>query len=274
MADEDLGRLVAPASVIAEAMALATLRPGPDAEPYYDEILVQFDSDGLSTPAGSTSSSLPTYCSADADRFDHLETAGDRTVTAVFTIEEFTDWLEWVDDGSAVEVTFVGDAETGVVSEFRLSSDDLTAVVDCYRDPALLDSLTFELPSRFTDDERFVLENGDPVPVRIETTAEAMSRIVDAVDLVPGAEYYPLIVEDGALRVDVEGRTGPAAHGRLPGEVLSGPDLRNEYDTEFAAVFRSLSGAVELQTGPGEPLVVVRRGDGYTLRYVVMPVVW
>ena len=274
MAGEDLGRLVAPAPVIAEAMALATLRPGPDADPYYDEILVEFGPEGLSTPAGSTSSSLPTYCSAEADLFDRLETVDDRTVTAVFAIKEFTNWLEWIDDGSPVEVTFVGDAETGVVSEFHLSSDDLTAVVDCYRDPESLDSLTFELPSRFTDEGRFLLENGDPAPVRVETTGEAMSRIVEAVALVPGVEYYPFIVEDGRLRVHVEGRTGPAAHGRLPGEVLSGDDLRNEYDTEFAAVFRCLSGPVELQTGPDEPLVVVRRGDGYTLRYVIMPVVW
>ena len=93
MADEDLGRLVAPAPVIAEAMALATLRPAPDADPYYDEILVEFGPEGLSTPAGSTSSSLPTYCSADPDLFDRLETVDDRTVTAVFAIEEFTKWL-------------------------------------------------------------------------------------------------------------------------------------------------------------------------------------
>lgn len=274
MADDALGRLVAPAPVIAEAMALATLRPDPDAEPYYDEILVEFDSDGLSTPAGSTSSSLPTYCSASADRFDRLETVDDRAITAVFEIEEFTEWLRWIDDGSAVEVQFVGDVETGVVAEFHLSAGGLTAVVDCYRDPELLDSLAFELPSRFGDDDRFLLENGDPAPVLVETTARAMRRIVGAVDRVRGVEYYPFRIENGELRLDVEGRTGQAAHGRLPGEVLAGADLRNEYDGEFPAVFRCLSGEIELQTGPDEPLIVVRRGDGYTLRYVIMPVVW
>ncbi len=274
MADERLGRLVAAAGVIEEAMALATLRPGPDADPFYDEILVEFAPDGLSTPAGGTRSSLPTYCSAGADRFETLETDGDRAVTAVFDIAEFTEWLRWVDDGSAVEVTLVGDPERGVVSEFHLSAGGLTAVVDCYRDEGLLDALTFELPSRFTDDERFLLENGEPAPVRAETTAEAMRRVVGAVERVPGVEYYPFLVEDGDIRLRVEGRSGTVAHGTLPGAVLAGSDVRNEYDEEFAAVFRCLRGELQLQTGPGEPLVVIQRGDGYTLRYVIMPVVW
>lgn len=274
MGEEPLGRVVAPAEAIERTMALATLRPGPDADPYYDEILVEFGPDGVRTPAGSTSSSLATYCTGEADLFERLETVDDRRLTAVFDIAEFTAWLRWVDDGSPVEIAFVGDPDGDVISAFRITNGDLTAVVDCYRDPELLESLTFELPSRFTDDDRFLLETGEPAPVRVETTASEMRRIAEAVALSRTVEYHPFRIEEGELRLDLERRTGQIAFGRLSGEVRSGPDVHNEYDTEFAEVFRCLSGEVELQTGADQPLVVVQRGDGYTLRYVIMPVVW
>jgi hypothetical protein len=107
----------------------------------------------------------------------------------------------------------------------------------------------------------------------VETTASAMRRVADAVAMSRTVDYHPLRIEDGELRLDLECRTGPRAFGRLSGEVLEGPDVHNEYEDGFAEVFRCLSGGVELQTGADHPLVVVKRGDGYTLRYVIMPVV-
>jgi len=274
MAEETLGRLVAPASVVERTMAYATLRPDPDAEPYYDEILLEIRPEGVATPAGSTSSSLATYCTGDADLFEALSTVDDAPLTAIFDIEEFTAWLRWVDDGSPIEVEFVGDAEAGIVGAFHLSNGAQTAVVDCYRDPLLLEELTFELPSRFGDNDRFRLENGEPAPTVVETTAAAMERLAEAVALSPSVDRYPLVVEDGDLHVRL-GRNGPTTvSGTLPGSVRSGPDVHNEYEEGFAAVFSCLSGELELQTGPDEPLVVVERGADYTLRYVIMPVVW
>lgn len=274
MAEETLGRLVAPASVVERTMAYATLRPDPDADPYYDEILLEIRPEGVATPAGSTSSSLATYCTGDAELFDELSTVGDAALTAIFDIEEFTAWLRWVDDGSPIEIEFVGDPEAGIVGAFHLSNGAQTAVVDCYRDPLLLEELTFELPSRFTDDDRFHLENGDPVPTVVETTAATMERLVAAVALSPSIDRFPLVVEDGALRLRL-GRNGTTTvSGTLSGTVRPGPDVHNEYEEGFAAVFRCLSGELELQTGPNEPLVVVERGANYTLRYVIMPVVW
>jgi hypothetical protein len=273
MTEATLGRLVAPASTIERAMAMATLRPSPEAAPYYDEILVEIAPDGVATPAGSTGSSLATYCTADAALFDALSTVDDETLTAIFDIEEFVGWLRWVDDGSPLEVEFVGDPEANIVGAFRLSNGAQTAVVDCYRDPLLLEELTFELPSRFDADERFVLENGDPAPTVVETTAAAMERLADAVDRSPTVDRYPLVVDDGELRVEVERSGTTRVTGRLPGTV-EGPDVHNEYEAGFSAVFRTLSGEIELQTGPDEPLVVVDGGEDYALRYVVMPVVW
>jgi len=274
MTEETLGRLVAPASVVERTMAYATLRPEPDAEPYYDEILLEISPDGVATPAGSTSSSLATYCTGDAGLFDDLSTVDDAVLTAIFDIETFTAWLRWIDDGSPIEIEFVGDPEAGIVAAFHLSNGAQTAVVDCYRDPLLLEELTFELPSRFSDDERFRLEDGDLAPTVVETTAATMERLAEAVALSPSVDRYPLIVEDGDLRLRLGRRGTTTVSGRLPGTVRSGPDVHNEYEEGFAAVFRSLSGDIELQTGSDEPLVVVERAPDYTLRYVIMPVVW
>jgi hypothetical protein len=273
MAEETLGRLVAPASVVERTMAYATLRPDPDADPYYDEILLEIRPEGVATPAGSTSSSLATYCTGDAELFDELSTVGDAALTAIFDIEEFTAWLRWVDDGSPIEIEFVGDSEAGILGAFHLSNGAQTAVVDCYRDPLLLEELTFELPSRFTDEGRFLLENGEPAPTRVEMTAAAMERLVDAVDRSTVLDRYPFVVSDGDVRVDLDGG-GTRVSGALPGTVRSGPDVHNQYEEGFRAVFSCLSGEFELQTGPDEPLVVVERGASYTLRYVIMPVVW
>jgi len=274
MGEETLGRIVADAAAIEEVMSMMTLRPDPDAEAYYDEMLVEVGPDGVETPAGSTSSSLVTYCTVAADLFDEFETVSDGRYTAVFDIEEFTTWLQWVDNGPPVELRLVGDADSEVASEVHLNCGDLTAVVDCYRDPALLDSLTYELPSRFTDDERFRLETGDLAPTCVETTAEAMGRITGAVDRSPTVDYYPFAVEDDELHLNLDQRGGVRASGRLDATVRSGPAVHNEYDSEFRSVFRCLSGDLEIQTGPQEPLVVVVDRDLSTLRYVVMPVVW
>lgn len=274
MAEETLGRLVAPASVVERTMAYATLRPDPDADPYYDEILLEIGPDGVATPAGSTSSSLATYCTGEADLFEDLSTVDDAALTAIFDIEEFTAWLRWVDDGSPIEVEFVGDPEAGIVGAFHLSNGAQTAVVDCYRDPLLLEELTFELPSRFTDEDRFLLENGEPAPTQVQTTAAAMERLADAVDRSPAVDRYPFVLSDGDVQVDLDGGGGTRVSGTLPGTVRSGPDVHNQYEEGFRAVFGCLSGELELQTGPDEPLVVVEDGADYTLRYVIMPVVW
>jgi hypothetical protein len=272
MSERTLGRLVATVGELRTMIDLATV--GSPADGYYDEMLIRVDEDGIETPAGSTTSTLATYCSVDASYFDVLE-AADGEFTAVFDIVETVEWLEWLGDpGAMVDVRFQGSPEREVAAAMELSDGDVTARVPCYRDQALLEQITYELPSRFTEEERFLLEDGREAPTRVETTAAAMERVADAVALDPNVDHHPFVVRDGELRLRIQHSSGTRASGRLEGRLVEGPDVSNYYDDGFARVASVVSGEVTVQTGRVEPLVVVDDATHYTLRYVVLPVVW
>ncbi len=268
-----LAELTAPYDLFDRMLSVAGLHPAGVEEPYYDEMLLRIDEDRLETPAGSTTSSLATYCSASASMLDGFALHRDEPVTALFDIGEVQDWLAWVDDGGPVTVRVFGDPETGNAGELALSAGGLEAHVDCYRDPEMLAEVTLELPNRFTDEERFILEDGELAPTVVETRAEELARIADGVELDRATTTYPFVVRDSALRVELGDTRYTRATGTLDGAV-TGPDVRNEYDRGFSLVFDTVRGPVTVQTGPDEPLVVVSDREAFTLRYVLLPIVW
>ena len=267
-----LAELTAPYDVFDRMFAIAAIRPTSASDPYYDEMLLRIDDERLETPAGSTSSALSTYCTASATLLDDHAVYCDSPVTAVFDIAEVRDWLDWVDDGGPVTVRVLGDPDTGTAAELVCSTARVEARVDCYRDPELLADVPLELPDRFTDDERFVLEDGDLAPTVVETTASELEFVADGVELDRATRSYPFVVRDGSLRVELGGDSYARARGELDA-VVTGPDVRNEYDDGFGLVARTLRGAVTVQTGPNQPLVVVSEREEFTARYVLLPIV-
>ncbi|WP_435358591.1 hypothetical protein [Haloarchaeobius sp. DFWS5] len=133
--------------------------------------------------------------------------------------------------------------------------------------------MTLELPDRFTDEERFVLENGSIAPTVVETTADQLARITTAVDSMSRTNRYPVTVQDGAFCLDLDDGRGTWVSDRLSGTV-NGPDVRNEYGEAFARLVAAVRGPVVVQTGQGQPLVVVQEREHFTLRYLVVPRDW
>ncbi|WP_435318527.1 hypothetical protein [Haloarchaeobius sp. TZWSO28] len=275
MEQRTLARLQAPHEVLRRMVAMAGVQPNQDAESYYDEMFVQIHEDRIETPAGSIGSSLATYGTVSTGVLSDVTIDCGQPVTAIFDIQETLRWFGWVATAPTEELTveFIGDPESGNASDLRVSTPDITARIDCYRDPELFEQITMELPDRFTDEERFRLEDGSLAPTVVETTAETVRRIATGIDLDPNLSTYPFVVEDGQLRVVLRNRQYTRATGTLDATV-EGPDVENEYGEAFAALFDAVSGEVTVQTGPAEPLVVVQERPAYTLRYVVLPKVW
>ncbi|WP_435332914.1 hypothetical protein [Haloarchaeobius sp. TZWWS8] len=279
MGESTLAVIRAPYAVLRRMVALAGLQPSPGREPYYDEMLVRLTKDCIDTPAGSTASSLATYCTVELDVLSEYDHRHDDAVVAVFPIQEVLDWLAWVstdaalDTGDNIAVSFVGDEETGNVSEMRIEGGESTVTVDCHLDPVLLEQITLELPDRFDADDRFALEDGSLAPTVVETTVDELRRLTRAVDIDSGRSSYPFVVRDGTLSLTLSVGCETRAETTLSASV-DGPDVHNEYGPELASLLEVVSGDVTLQTGPDEPLVLVRESPLFTLRYVLIPVGW
>lgn len=269
-----LARLSAPASAFETMISRAGLRGGPDADPFYDEMLIHVTESAVETPAGNTGGSVTAYCTIEADRFDELSVRGDDPVVAVFNIAEVLRWLDWLDVGERVELRVVGDPANGTASHLLAASAGVEVRIDCFRGPQILEQVSMDLPERFDADERFQYEDGTAPDTVVETTAAALSRIADAVALDPNVERYPLVVADGELRIEIGAGGATRVSGVLPADRVTGPSVENFYGDGFARVAEVLSGGVELQTGEDRPLVVVEEGTDYTLRFVLTPVVW
>lgn len=249
-------------------LSLAAVEPPGSAEPYYDEMLVRVDGSSLRTPAGSADAPLSAYCTARTELLDTFDAVAETPVTAVFDIVELRDWLAWVGGGEGdISVRMDGDPETGYASRLVVRSGDATARIDCVRDSALGADVSLTLPDRFTEDERFLLADGTPAPTVVETEADQLRRIADGLRTA-GAATFPFVVDDGSLQFELREDGRLRACEELTGEV-SGPAVRNEYVGPLGRAADVLTGPVTLQTGPGQPLAVVSRRSGFTLRYVL-----
>jgi len=229
------------------------------------EMFVRVTEGAIETPASSAGAELGSYCTLRAGRLDRLAVTATAPVDAMFEIEPFLGWLEWV-EADAVQVEFVG--EVGIASQLVLTGDDERVRMACIDDRALLDSVDTSLPDRF-DGDQFLDGAGDPMATTVETTTGRLERLVAAVDRAESAGGYPLVVRDGVLAIDVEGE---AAHAQATLDApAEGPAVTNHYGQAFADVVSGLDGPVRLQTGPGEPVAFVRADDDFTLRFVVAP---
>lgn len=271
MTRETLATLRAPTAVFERMIRLASLQTADGA--YYDEMLIRVTEDGVETPAGKRDTPLAAYCTVHPDVFDDVSLAIEEPATAIFDIEATLGWIDWL-EAETVDVVVLGDPDQAFAGTLELRTDAETVRIACRHGPELLSEVTMELPSRFDDDGAFRLEDGSKAPTRIETSANTLSRIADAVDLADTVEGYPVSVRDGELVLDVGSELSFAHASTTLDATVTGVDVDNQYGAEFAAVSAALDGDITLQTGPTEPLVVVKSHDKFVLRYVLLPTSW
>ena len=263
MATAPLARLAASPDRLASIVETAALAGGEDP---HDEMFVRVTPTGVDTPASAPDAEQVSYCTAGAARFDEVRLLEGEAARALFRVEPTLAWLDWL-EGRHDRVTATLEGAHGVATRFVFAAGDAEEAVPCSTDWDR-ETLSEEVVERFAG-ARFLDEDGDPVPTRIETDAAELRRLVEAARLAGCTTDVPFVVADGDLVVDIEDERA-CVDARLDARV-EGPDCRNRYGHGLVRVATALSGDVTLQTGPGRSLAVVKDRELYTLRYVVRP---
>jgi len=263
MSEEALAVVEANAATLADIVGTAAL-DAPDTEPH-EEVFVRITPDRISTPASNGERGQSSFCTADAAVLDRLSVT--ESVEALFPVRAVLDWLVLFD--GEVRVSFDGRPSSAIASQLRISDDDREVTIECVTERAVFEAIELWLPDRF-DGGTFLDAEGNPHPTHIETTAETLEQVVDAVEATAGVDHYALAVEDDTLRYEFDG-DGVAVAGRLAGAV-DGPAFDHRYGRGFRRVVRTLHGEVTLQTSPAGPLAIVQDRGPITLRYVIDPI--
>lgn len=241
----------------------AAMRSGdPEA---HDVMFVRVRDDRTETPAAAPDADVAAYCTARAAMYEDLAVFGDQPVDAIFDIDRVLGWLDWHGD-DPLTVTFEGDPATGRTQRLLHETADADVVIPCETDWSY-DDVSLGLPERF-DDDRLLGADGDPVPTVVSTDASELRRLVRASQLAGAEDEYEIRVTDGELVVEVRDEAGTRVSATLSATV-SGPDVETTVLPGFERVVSSLVGPVELQTGPGEPVAVVRPHETFSLRFLV-----
>lgn len=263
MTPEPLARVECDPAELATMIEYAALRSGdPEA---HDVMFVRVTDECTETPAAAPGADVKAYCTARAAMYDDVSVFVDGPVDAMFDIDRVLGWHDWHGDAS-LSVTFEGDPDTGVTERLVHETADAEVVVPC--DTAwTYDGVSLSLPDRF-DEDHLLDADGDPVPTVVRTDASELRRIVRASQLAGAEDEYEIRVADGDLRIDVRDEDGTCVSATLAATV-SGPDVRVPVGPGFERVVSSLVGPVALQTGPDEPVAVVRTHETFSLRFVV-----
>lgn len=227
------------------------------------EMYLRVTEDGVETPASTRGANQTSFCSLSGARFSEFSVS--EPISVLFSIPTVLEWISWFGDEQTISVDIIGEEGAELGDQLRLSGESQSVTIDCLSDPVVLEDIEFWLPERFTEDGQFTDETGEPVPTRIETTAETLQRLVDAAEQCTGAEQYPLRTVDGTLRLDIDGEESSLS-GTLPSSV-EGPPVDNWYGPGFARVIRGIEGAVTLQTGPEMDVAIVAERPDARLRY-------
>ena len=115
------------------------------------------------------------------------------------------------------------------------------------------------------------LSNHSGNRVYIETSVEALNKIIEAADITHRicGHKYPIMVKNNKFIVDIDDDIGNSLSGTLPSEKIEGPNCHNVYGWGFAEAVDNLYGDVELHTAPGACLAIVKRDRGRVYRYII-----
>lgn len=264
MATEPLARLAGTPDRLANIVETAALSGGVDP---HDEIFVRLTDEIVDTPASTPDAEQVSFCTASATRFDDLSLLAGESARALFAVPPTLAWLDWLGDRHDRVVTTV-EGTHGIATQLVLRAGPDTVTVPCASDWES-DAISYDIADRF-DDATFLDEDGDPLPVRIETSAAELRRLVEAARIADCTEDIPVVVEGDDLRVTLDTDEAACVEGSLEATV-TGPDCRNRYGEGLVRVATAIEGELTLQTGPGRSLAIVKERPGFTLRYVVRP---
>lgn len=249
--------------------------PGDDPPWIHSDVYLQISEEGVRTLVSSGGGSVLTYHTYSPDFFDNVETDGE-SVSAILNVERTTDYLAVATDDELADFVF-SVPEGEMLAETLEAYGALNMSVSLPAAEKTLDKVPEELPERWDDDENLLSPSGNEHSTHISTTAETIQKIIDAVELADGTEFYPISVEDKTLQLDVRNENSTDKLWGELGADVEGPGLKNWYGPGFVPVLENtISGQVELQTsaagGDGAPMAIVQEGSQKTIRYVLVQV--
>lgn len=261
-----------------------------DGEKEHAELYLNILDDHVEILQSAPGETVITYSSFGETYFDELScereteqvTVGDGTgdeieyetgTEAILDVSQTIEYLSYASTGGTVELTFSGSEKRRLSSMLR-AEGALEAWVNLPGSESSIEHVPYGQPSRYTDEERFTSVSGNKAPTTVETDVSNIERIVDVVKADRDQDYYPIVVDDGAFRINVGESHSSGVRGELGSTSIDGPDIENFYSSGFEEVINVLSGSVELQTAPGNnPLSIVEEGgSGDVIRHVVGPV--
>lgn len=257
----ELARIRAAPERLATVVRQMTITTGSD--PFYGGLLLSVCPRGLENPACSRRNSPSVYATYAPSFFEDHSVESE--TLAVLKTAPTLRWLEWFED-DVVSVVFAGDTDADMATRAEIRGAEQRVRAEPLAADVSVEDVELGLPDTFDDDGTFA-PAGRPAPTRVETTADALERLVEAATTVRGTGV-PLVVRDGEFRLGVSGEFMEAT-GRLPAEVVEGPDCENWYGDEFGAVVRTLEGPVTLQIVPDGPVAVIQERPNATRRYVL-----
>lgn len=232
-------------------------------DPYHDDIYVNIGDGELRTIVGSPGNVVVAFCSFNENFVETIE--GD--VEAIIDVGDFLSYLDIATDGGRVELEWLGDEDDRLATRLRMEGK-LQSTIMLPASEAVLEEVPLGLPQSFDEENQMHNSEGDTLGTEIGTSVQELQTIVDAVDLREDIDFYPVVVDDGAFKLDVGDERDQEIRGVLTAEV-EGVDVDNRYNEGFTELVDTLSGGVDLATDEDAPLAAVKESDGAVLRHVI-----
>lgn len=268
LATEPLARIECDPARLAAIIEAAALRSGTDDA--HDVMFSRLYPDRIDSPASSPDATQASYCTGHGSQFESMELFVDPPVDVMFDIDRALAALSWLGEAAGdMTLTFEGDPAGGVTTRMVHEVADGTVVLPAETD-WVLGELSLALPDRFRDGH-FLGTDGEPVPTRATLDTAALERLVRGADLADGGNGYTVRIGEGEVGIAM-GREGSAIVDATEPADVTGPTVTRRVAPGLARVASSIEGGVELQTGPGEPLAIVKDREHFALRFVVYPV--
>lgn len=185
---------------------------------------------------------------------------------AIIKAERTQDYLNHAGQGR-IKLEFTGHKNDELASYLN-AEGALEAWVNLPGSNAALDKVPFHIPHRFVNNI-YASPDGGEAPTLIDVDVSQIHKLISGVETVDGEEYFPLVVRNNELWIDIGDPSDSGIKGELTAENVDGPDIENYYYDGFSEIFSSLSDKVQLQTGPGNnPVATVKSDDRSTIRHI------
>lgn len=238
---------------------------------YHDKMYLNLDDGRVRFLAGTPGGTVVAFTDFVEGEIERLE--GD-DMEAIIPVPELLDYIGLSSEGTSGTLTleFVQSEDAALAEQLRLSaagSHSFEVGLTLPASESAMENVPTTLPNLFNSDGVLMNQQEDrPVTTHINTYTESLDKIIDVVELREELEFYPIVVENEAFKLDVGSSTGNYVSAQLQGDV-EGDDVDNLYGSGFKEIINAIEGEVTLHCEQDSPLLVYKELSYGTLRHVI-----